>query len=126
MISCQLPGAILLGSSGKSYPAQQQIHTNPNINVEAPLLRAGGPNGFSCRLHLWHPGLTKAPLGAGVEKNEPVPSKDPKRDKLSKFAPYKKNISANYIGSSYCAPLLGQYTKFNWFSILERSLGKMC
>ena len=47
------------------------IHTNPHINVEAPL-GAGGPDGLLSRLQLWPPGLNKAPLRAGVKKNELV------------------------------------------------------
>ena len=57
------------------------IHTNPHINVEAPL-RSGGPNGLLSRLELWPPGLTKSPL-VGPEKKKltctlKIPSKRPK------------------------------------------------
>ena len=43
------------------------IHTNPHINVEAPL-GSGGPNGLLSMLQLWPPGLNKATLAARVEK----------------------------------------------------------
>ena len=52
------------------YSQTYLIHTNPHINVEAPL-GSGGPNGLLSRLQLWPPGLTKAPLGPGVENINP-------------------------------------------------------
>ena len=62
--------------------------------MEAPHW-SGGPNGLLSRLQLWPPGLTKAPLGTGVEKKEPIPRKDPKRPTLSKSKVTKNQSHAS-------------------------------
>ena len=64
------------------------IHTNPHINVEAPL-ESGGPNGLLSRLQLWPPWLTKAPLGAGVEKINLYPQNNPQETQIVNISPLK-------------------------------------
>ena len=61
------------------------IHTNPHINVEAPL-GSGGPNGLLSRLQLWPQGLTKAPLGAAVEKTNLYPPNTPQKTQIDQIA----------------------------------------
>ena len=72
------------------------------------------------------PALTKAPLKAGVKKNEPVHFKRPQETQIVNIFPlYKFSLcNENYIVSSQCSTLLGRCPNFNLFLILKRSLGK--
>ena len=68
----------------------QQYQTNPykshshHINVEAPF-KVKGLDGLLSRLQLWPPGLTKAPLGAGVEKLNLYPQITPQETQIVKI-----------------------------------------
>ena len=84
------------------------IHTNPHFNVEAPL-RAVGLEDLLSRLQFWPPGLIKAPIRAGVEKNEPVHQKTPRDTNCQKIPPH----------NCFSSPIVPSLTFF-----LEGSLGK--
>ena len=60
-----------------------QIHT---LMWRIPL-RAVGLEGLLSRLQFWPPGLIKAPIRAGVEKNEPVHKKTPRDTNCQKKSP---------------------------------------
>ena len=62
------------------------IHTNPHINVEDPL-RSEGPNSLLSRFQLWPPGLTKAPIGPGVEKLNLYPQNSPPKTEIVNKVP---------------------------------------